>query len=146
MSRDLPKQGARSDIFMVSMASCKPPSSLHLLTGRFSSGVGACVSPLISQTILGKGMPWRTFYWVSVGFAVLNCSLIIWSFHPTLTEFKSNLEETLALAQDGVALDGVDMHDMSSQPDQEASTPNSRPAMRRRSSSMPKSSKSQPCL
>jgi hypothetical protein len=64
----------------------------HLaLARRFDTlfiAIGAFFSPLICQSLMSHGVPWRNFYLGSLVLSVLNLMFISFAYHPTLAEFS----------------------------------------------------------
>lgn len=56
-----------------------------------SWSLGAVVAPLISQTVLAKGIPWINFYYGSIVLAGLNTAFIIYAFLPSHAEIQKEL-------------------------------------------------------
>jgi hypothetical protein len=59
-------------------------------------GIGAFVSPLVSQILTINGYGWREFFWISLGLAIFYVAYGLYAFHIPEDEFK--LERQLALA------------------------------------------------
>jgi len=60
------------------------------------TGVGAFLSPLVSQTLRARGYTWRGFFWISLGLAITNVAFSLFAFRTTPEEFQ--IEKQLALA------------------------------------------------
>ena len=70
------------------------PRSVDLVTDRHV-GIGALSSPLVCQTLLAHGWQWERFYFISLGFTLLNCICLVFSFHSTTREFETDKQQSL---------------------------------------------------
>ncbi|PVF98300.1 MFS general substrate transporter [Serendipita vermifera] len=70
-------------------------NGIALLHGTY--GIGAFVSPLVSQILTIRGYGWREFFWISLALAIFYVIYGLYAFHITDDEFK--LERQLALTK-----------------------------------------------
>jgi hypothetical protein len=56
-----------------------------------SEGLGGFASPLVCQTLIAQGVPWRNFYLGSLIVSTLNMCFLTYTFRPTRKEFESDL-------------------------------------------------------
>ncbi|OJA12741.1 hypothetical protein AZE42_10725 [Rhizopogon vesiculosus] len=61
--------------------------------------IGAFSAPLVCQTLLAKGIPWRHFYLGSLVLSVIALILIIFNFRPTRNEFQKDRKAALDAIQ-----------------------------------------------
>ncbi|OAX39417.1 MFS general substrate transporter [Rhizopogon vinicolor AM-OR11-026] len=61
--------------------------------------IGSFSAPLVCQTLLAKGIPWRRFYLGSLVLSVIALILIIFNFRPTRNEFLKDRKAALEAIQ-----------------------------------------------
>lgn len=59
------------------------------------SGFGGMVSPLISQTLIAAGVPWRHFYLGSLVLSASNIAFLVLTHRPTSNEYLRDREAVL---------------------------------------------------
>jgi len=61
--------------------------------------MGSFSAPLVCQTLLAKGIPWRNFYLGSLVLSAIALSLILFNFRPTHKEFLADRKAALDAVQ-----------------------------------------------
>jgi hypothetical protein len=61
--------------------------------------MGSFSAPLVCQTLLAKGIPWRHFYLGSLVLSAIALSSIIFAFYPTPNEFLADRKAALDAIQ-----------------------------------------------
>ncbi|KAG0702706.1 major facilitator superfamily domain-containing protein, partial [Suillus ampliporus] len=74
-----------------------PKKPLGVLLGCWC--IGSFLAPLVCQTLLAKGIPWRHFYLGSLVVSAIALSSIIFSFRPTRNEFLADRKAALDTMQ-----------------------------------------------
>ncbi|KAG1787716.1 major facilitator superfamily domain-containing protein, partial [Suillus variegatus] len=70
-----------------------PKKPLGVLLGCWC--IGSFSAPLVCQTLMAKGIPWKHFYLGSLVISAVALSLIIFSFRPTRNEFLADCKVAL---------------------------------------------------
>lgn len=80
---------ASSNFYVVST----PKKPLGVLLGCWC--IGSFSAPLVCQTLMAKGIPWKHFYLGSLVISVIALSLTVFSFRPTRNEFLADRNAAL---------------------------------------------------
>ncbi|KAG2750782.1 MFS general substrate transporter [Suillus brevipes Sb2] len=70
-----------------------PKKPLGVLLGCWC--IGSFSAPLVCQTLMAKGIPWKHFYLGSLVISVIALSLTVYSFRPTRNEFLADCNAAL---------------------------------------------------
>ncbi|EIW86532.1 MFS general substrate transporter [Coniophora puteana RWD-64-598 SS2] len=78
-----------------------PSKGLGIILGFWSSG--SFLAPLVCQTIMATGVPWRHFYLGSLVLSGINIAFLIWAFRPTVNEFEADKKAAIDTIKSALA-------------------------------------------
>jgi len=71
-------------------------------------GLGCAISPIVATRMIAAGLGWNSYYFVLLGWAILNTILLGITYHPKFMKSKAEDEEVIELPAASVSRAGVD--------------------------------------